>query len=694
MLKIRALALVILMITTGTTQTQAENETEVKNTISLDRVEHQGQKSIRINTPTATWIYHEQGAGFASLIDKDGHDWISYRPKGGADGKFRGIPNLVHPAGHFHPGSTSCKTKIVSQTSMRVVIESESKDGKWACQWEILPDRAHLTVTEADAPYWFLYEGTPGGESKEGGLDTQKGFCVRSGGKRTDLTEKWTDDLASDGGSEWVGFGNTRAGRTLVLINHGDDTAVDSYWPMEGNMTVFGFGRKGLNKHLKPASKKFTVALVDQVETKAIAEAVAQLKQPTEAWLQLRGPLRDGHSSEESGWPDRWPPTKAWQVEVGEGSTSPIIAGGQVYVAGWRRGSDQKDHNPKGKTTIYCLDLKTGEELWTYSIESRRWAETAVGDQRMYSGALGTPTFDQETGLLFFVNTDGHLLALNTKQEGQKVWSMRMRDKNSSFTVPQRPNVGGGQRDYGFTNSPLLYKEWVLVEVGASSGTLVAFDKKSGKVAWQSQYSGPAGHTSGPVLIKADGKDAVALLTLKDVVIIDVSDIPGRTLVTHKWQTDYGCNIPSPCVVDATQGDLLITSGYNHKQLARLRYSKGKIEEVWSGRSFATVATPLVMGDRAFTLDHRLKCIDLANGKERWVGGRFGHGSMLAMADNKLLVFGNGQLGLIDAKDNEYRELHVMRGILSGDCYPHIAFADGFILCKNSEGRVVALRLK
>jgi len=90
------------------------------------------------------------------------------------------------------------------RTPDRLTLESTTKDGKWACRWEIFDSHAELTVLKADTPYWFLYEGTAGGEVA------------------------------------WVAFGNTRAGRTLMLIHHEDDDKVDSYWPMQGRFVFIG----------------------------------------------------------------------------------------------------------------------------------------------------------------------------------------------------------------------------------------------------------------------------------------------------------------------------------------------------------------------------------------------------------------------------------------------------------------------
>jgi hypothetical protein len=257
-----------------------ETDAPVEPAIAVDRIEHQGQASIRIATPAGTWIYHEKGAGFASLIDGDGNDWISYHPKGGSDGKYRGIPNLVHPAGYFHPGRKQCQTQIIEQADDHVALESRSADGRWACRWDVLPDRAVLTVLKADGAYWFLYEGTPGGEVNGGRLDTADGFCLRADGQRTSVKSRWTGDIQGDDKVEWAAFGNTRAGRTLVMIHHTDDQAIDSYWPMQGNMTVFGFGRDGLKKFIRDDEDhpgRFTVALVESTQIDELTAAAAAL---------------------------------------------------------------------------------------------------------------------------------------------------------------------------------------------------------------------------------------------------------------------------------------------------------------------------------------------------------------------------------------------------------------------------------
>src|SRR5262245_21568673 len=59
---------------------------------------------FKIETPTATYLYGKRGAGFASIVDPSGHDWISYRHGGKALGEYRGLPKCGQPVKYFHCG--------------------------------------------------------------------------------------------------------------------------------------------------------------------------------------------------------------------------------------------------------------------------------------------------------------------------------------------------------------------------------------------------------------------------------------------------------------------------------------------------------------------------------------------------------------------------------------------------------------
>jgi hypothetical protein len=203
--------------------------------LQVEELVHTGQPSLRIVTPGATYVYHREGAGFASLLDREGFDWVSYRPGHGPGGEYRGIPNLgafAHPGYSGDQGST---TEILARGPLRSSVRSVRHDGAWACRWDVYRRFARLTVLEAAGPFWFLYEGTPGGA-----LDWDRDYVVLSSGERRPITQDWSGDLP---GPEWVYFGDDARPRVLFLA-HADDDANDQFWQMDGEMTVFGFGRE------------------------------------------------------------------------------------------------------------------------------------------------------------------------------------------------------------------------------------------------------------------------------------------------------------------------------------------------------------------------------------------------------------------------------------------------------------------
>ncbi|MDE2859833.1 MAG: hypothetical protein OXN94_18440 [Chloroflexota bacterium] len=251
----------------------ADNERTGDELIKLRQgLMHQEQESYQITTPSATYFYHILGAGFASMIDRDGKDWLSYRPFGGSDGKYRGIPNLAHPENHFHPGGEGCRSRILNQGPLKITIASESLDGKWACRWELYPTHARLTVLRVDHPYWFLYEGTPAGA-----LDEESDYCVSSDGARRPLSQRWARPLPHP---EWIYFGTSGLDRALFLAHHESDQHIDSYWPMEGNMTVFGFGRDGLTKFMTETPAQFTIGFAESSDFRVVQALIGALTQP------------------------------------------------------------------------------------------------------------------------------------------------------------------------------------------------------------------------------------------------------------------------------------------------------------------------------------------------------------------------------------------------------------------------------
>lgn len=402
-------------------------------------------------------------------------------------------------------------------------------------------------------------------------------------------------------------------------------------------------------------------------------------------WPNWRGPTRDGSSAESSRFDDgAWPPGQpAWSANVGEGASSPIIAGGRVYTLGWR---DGRDH-------LECRDAASGELLWAQSYPSPRHGRHRLGDEAHYSGPSATPEFDLETGLLYTLSIDGELHCRDSSRDGELVWSLNLYDE---FGAGRRPDVGGGPRDYGYTCAPLVLGEWVIVEAGSPRGSLIALDRRTGEVRWLSECADPAGHTATIVPVIVEGIPSVAVLTLHRLLVVRVDPgHEGQTLAEFPWETHFANAIASP----AAHGDsIVLTSGYSQSRTVRVHIAPGRAELVWEARNlFSKVCTPIIHGGRLYFAWQRLRCLDWETGELLWEGGRFGDDASLVLTgDERLIVFGARTLALCETASrspDSYTQLALREGVGAAQCWPHVALSSGLIYCRDRDANLLCFSL-
>ena len=423
----------------------------------------------------------------------------------------------------------------------------------------------------------------------------------------------------------------------------------------------------------------------------ALAAAVlglATVAAPAADWPQWRGPARDGISPESSGYPAGWPPKRLWEKNVGVGCTSPILAGGRLYVMGWQ-GPGNVRANPMGQDLLWCFDARTGRQVWRRNYPCRYHSRQRAGDLGQYGGPSSTPTFDPETGCLYTLSTDGHLACWNTRRQGEPVWGLNLYE---TFPVPQKPDVGQGRREYGYPQTPVLLGKTIAVEVGSSKGTVIAFDKRTGKPVWRSEATALSGHTSGPAPMTVAGVPCLATLALRKVIVMRTDPgHEGKTVATVDWTTDFANNVATPAT---WKQFLIVTSNYNMSRTACFEVGLDGAKERWRVRDHAYVGSPVIYKGRVFLMQGTVICLDLATGRRLWQGGRFGHGSCLVTAaDDKLIAFGEGRLVLLDPLADGYKELGKVENLFRATCYPHPAIADGLVAVKDMKGNLVCLSM-
>lgn len=404
-------------------------------------------------------------------------------------------------------------------------------------------------------------------------------------------------------------------------------------------------------------------------------------------WPSWRGPDRNDVVEERSGWGGgAWPVGGLlWEANVGLGSSSPLVVGNTVLVLGWVDGQD----------TLSGLSAADGSVRWRQSYASPQYGRHALGDEGLYGGPTSTPEYDPQTGYVYTLSIDGDLRCWNAGRRGSLVWRRNLYD---DYGMPQRPKIGrSGRRDYGYTSSPLVQGEWLIVEVGGSEGTLMAFDKRTGAARWGSVCRDPAGHTGGPVPIEVEGIPCVCVLTLYRLLVVRLdAGHEGETLAEYEWATDFANNIATPAVAGS---DVLLTSGYNHESICRLRISLGVANKVWEAPYHSKICSPIIHKGHVYWAWRSVYCLDFATGELRWQGGAFGDaGSCIVTADDRLIVLADrGELYLLEThvrSPKRYTELVHTDAMFDSDAWPHVVLSGGRVYCKDRMGRIRTFGLR
>jgi outer membrane protein assembly factor BamB len=207
------------------------------------------------------------------------------------------------------------------------------------------------------------------------------------------------------------------------------------------------------------------------VAASTVAWALTAAGQARE-WSQWRGPNRDGVSSE-TGLLKQWPPAgppQIWRAGgAGTGYSSFSSSAGRLYTLGVRGDTEY----------VIALDEATGRKLWETA--SGRRFRNEQGD-----GPRSTPTVDDSRVYAF--GGSGDLSCLDAAT-GARIWAVN---------VVQR--LGGATPYWGYSESPLVIGDRLLVNVGGRRASIVAFNKQDGAVLWQN-HDDEAGYSS-PVLIR------------------------------------------------------------------------------------------------------------------------------------------------------------------------------------------------
>lgn len=370
-------------------------------------------------------------------------------------------------------------------------------------------------------------------------------------------------------------------------------------------------------------------------------------------WPGFRGPNRDSvirNVRINTDW-SATPPVELWRRAVGPGWSSFAVQGDIIYTQE-QRGDDE---------VVAAYKLSTGEPVWRHR-DPVRFYESNGG-----AGPRATPTLDR--GRVYTSGATAILNALDART-GALLWSHNLAAE-AKIDTPM----------WGFSASPLVIGDIVIA---AASGVLAGYDRVSGERRWLNPSKG--GSYSSPHRATIDGVEQVVLLGGPGVMSVSPAD--GKLLWEHKWD---GGAIVQPALTEdgVVANSISMTGGVGTRRLTVKQAPGGwTVEERWTSNGLKPYFNDFVLHKgHAFGFDNSiLSCIDLADGKRKWKGGRYGNGQLVLLADQDVLLVlsEEGELALVSATTDGFKELAKVPA-LNAKTWNHPVLVGDTLLVRNGE---------
>jgi outer membrane protein assembly factor BamB len=317
----------------------------------------------------------------------------------------------------------------------------------------------------------------------------------------------------------------------------------------------------------------------------------------TNEWSQFRGPAGQGISA--SGRvPVRWNGASHldWKAPLpGPGGSSPIVWNDRIFgtcYSGYAVPGIPGGDLAGLKRHVVCLNRADGKEVWSREVDAVQPEQAKVRD---HGYASSTPAADADRLYVFF----GKSGVFAFTDDGRQLW---------------HTDVGSNVHGWGSASSPVLYKNFVIVNAAVESESLVALNKQTGQLVWRAGGIKESWNT--PILVPAaNGKTELVVAIMGKVLGFDPDT--GERL----WSCDTGIGwymVPSLvndrdlvfCIGGRTGGSLAVRAG-----------GRGDVTQsrrAWTLGKGSNVSSPIFHGGHLYWLHENLGiayCIEAASGK-------------------------------------------------------------------------------
>lgn len=343
-------------------------------------------------------------------------------------------------------------------------------------------------------------------------------------------------------------------------------------------------------------------------------------------WTQWGGPNGE-FRSDGKGLAPTWPetgPKQIWKRELGEGYSAVLVEGDRLYTM-YRSAVD--------KEIVVALEAGSGKTIWEYKSDAKPHAEHVM---EFGGGPRSTPTIDGDR--LFAVGVSGTMYCLN-KSDGKLNWTKEL-----------WKDMGGNVLNHGYSSSPLVYQDLVIVFVGGTGHGIVALKKADGSTVWQKlDYDNSF---SSPKIISFEGSDQLVALLKSAVVALNPRN--GELLWEFKPDTEFNFHATQP--IWGPDGILFVPAvapaGSRALKLVKTG-DKVEAQEIWSTRKVRYEHVSGVgMKDYAYGCSGGgngpafITAMNIRTGEVLWRERGFSKANCLGAGEYLIILDEDGQLAL------------------------------------------------
>ncbi len=273
-----------------------------------------------------------------------------------------------------------------------------------------------------------------------------------------------------------------------------------------------------------------------------------------------RGINRDGIYTEKDlmkEWPENGPERVLTIEGVGRGFSSVSVADHTIYATGM---IDTLDY-------LSAFDMN-GKLKWKVPY-GRSWLNS-------YPDTRSTPIVDGNR--IYLVSGTGELVCLSTK-DGKTIWS---EDVDKNFEAQWH--------NWGVAESPLIVDNKVICTPGGKQTTVVAFDKMTGKLLWQSESVDAERSYVSPALYQYKDFRFILAMTARHLLALDPQNGDIKWIYEYhkpEWHDRNSLILTNTPIF--REDEIFISMGYDYPSvMLKLDPSGTAVTEKWVNRTLDT----------------------------------------------------------------------------------------------------------